>query len=174
MRLVSLRKVRKLHVTVQCGHHFQFREVGVCGINPNHCFNYCNSRAPSGCSRCCVLLEGGYSYLEKSYGRTKKTRRQLTQKEEAMLIVALFASEGVVASAVRLSAKTSRVRSQLLAILSHASFARAEVGRSCVPWLQNLTQWLSWPLDNCTDAFKINSEARSRGIVCEQELGDHA
>jgi len=87
-------------------------------------------------------------YLEKSYGGTKRIRRQLTQTEETLLTVALFASEGVVAPAVCLSAKTSKVRSQLLAILSHAYFARAEVGRSCVPWLQNLTQWLSWPLDN--------------------------
>ena len=96
----------------------------------------------------CCLRGIQLDYLEMSYGGTKITRRQLTQKEEAMLIVALFASEGVVAPAVCLSAKTSRVRSQVLAILSHAYFARAEVGRSCVPWLQNLTQWLSWPLDN--------------------------
>ncbi len=26
----------------------------------------------------------------------------------------------------------------------------------------------------CSALFKINSEARSQGIVCEQELGDHA
>jgi len=50
-------------------------------------------------------------YLEKSYGGTKKTRRQLTHKEEALLIVALFAGEQAVAPAVCLSAKTSRVRS---------------------------------------------------------------
>lgn len=64
-------------------------------------------------------------YLETSYGGTKRTRRQLTQKKEATLTVALFAREAVVAAAVCLSANTSRVRSQLLAILSHVHFARA-------------------------------------------------